>query len=209
MQITGAIHTDWLENPKGFLLKPDFKRKAQHVGAGGKKLNSSRLLRLHLPGNTYRVRWFVLDGMILRYFKTSTEEQELGAIHLTSVNAVLPSSVADAPEHALDLVCADRIYTVAGNDREDMVRWATVLTLVLRGEYKPKLMLRPESAIIRGSSVIPRPSAVARKTAMTQGSRFTDANGMRMTGTLTGGMGDGDSKSQGDDDLKEKIITVT
>ncbi|KAF4321354.1 hypothetical protein BBO99_00004759 [Phytophthora kernoviae] len=182
MQITGAIHTDWLENPKGFLLKPDFKRKAQHVGAGGKKLNSSRLLRLHLPGNTYRVRWFVLDGMILRYFKTSTEEQELGAIHLTSVNAVLPSSVADAPEHALDLVCADRIYTVAGNDREDMVRWATVLTLVLRGEYKPKLMLRPESSIIRGSSVIPRPS----------------------------GMGeDSDSKSGGDDDLKEKIITVT
>ncbi|KAG6579950.1 Cell 12A endoglucanase [Phytophthora cinnamomi] len=199
MQITGAIHTDWLENPKGFLLKPDFKRKAQHVGAGGKKLNSSRLLRLHLPGNTYRVRWFVLDGMILRYFKTSTEEQELGAIHLTSVNAVLPSSVADAPEHALDLVCADRIYTVAGNDREDM----------LRGEYKPKLMLRPESAIIRGSSVIPRPSAVARKTAMTQASRFTDANGMRMTGTLTGGIGDGDPKSQGDDDVKEKIITVT
>ncbi|EEY63461.1 uncharacterized protein PITG_21466 [Phytophthora infestans T30-4] len=112
MQITGAIHTDWLENPKGFLLKPDFKRKAQHVGAGGKKLNSSRLLRLHLPGNSYRVRWFVLDGMILRYFKTSTEEQELGAIHLTSVNAVLPSSVADAPEHALDLKiwCAGRRY---------------------------------------------------------------------------------------------------
>ncbi|KAL7690238.1 putative scaffold protein salvador [Plasmopara halstedii] len=206
MQITGAIHTDWLENPKGFLLKPDFKRKAQHVGAGGKKLNSSRVLRLHLPGNSYRVRWFVLDGMILRYFKTSTEEQELGAIHLTSVNAVLPSSVADAPEHALDLVCADRIYTVAGNDREDMVRWATVLTLVLRGEYKPKLMLRPESSIIRGSSMIPRPSAVARKTALTQASRFTDANGMRMTGTL---IGDGDSKNQGDDDVKEKIITVT
>uniref|UniRef100_A0AAV1TWM4 PH domain-containing protein n=1 Tax=Peronospora matthiolae TaxID=2874970 RepID=A0AAV1TWM4_9STRA len=209
MQLTGAIHTDWLENPKGFLLKPDFKRKAQHVGAGGKKLNSSRLLRLHLPGNTYRVRWFVLDGMILRYFKTSTEEQELGAIHLTSVNAVLPSSVADAPEHALDLVCADRIYTVAGNDREDMVRWATVLTLVLRGEYKPKLMLRPESSIIRGSSVIPRPSAAARKTALTPGSRFTDANGMRMTGTLIGSMGDGDSKNNGDDDAKEKIITVT
>lgn len=104
MQITGAIHTDWLENPKGYLLKPDFKRKAQHVGAGGKKLNSSRVLRIHLPGNTYRMRWFVLDGMILRYFKNNSEEQELGAIHLTSVNAVLPSSVADAPEHALDLV---------------------------------------------------------------------------------------------------------
>ncbi|TDH70797.1 hypothetical protein CCR75_001149 [Bremia lactucae] len=207
MQITGAIHTDWLENPKGFLLKPDFKRKAQHVGAGGKKLNSSRVLRLHLPGNSYRVRWFVLDGMILRYFKTSTEEQELGAIHLTSVNAVLPSSVADAPEHALDLVCADRIYTVAGNDREDMVRWATVLTLVLRGEYKPKLMQRPESAIIRGSSVIPRSSTVARKTAaLTQASRFTDANKMRMTGTL---MNDSEAKTQGDNYVKEKIITVT
>lgn len=29
-------------------------------------------------------------------------------------------------------MCADRIYTIAGNDREDMVRWATVLTLVVR-----------------------------------------------------------------------------
>jgi hypothetical protein len=45
---------------------------------------------------------------------------------------------------------------------------------------------------------------------MTQASRFTDANGMRMTGTLASAMGDsGDTKSQGDDDLKEKIITVT
>lgn len=67
-------------------------------------------------------------------------------------------------------------------------------------------MQRPESSIIRGSSVIPRPSAMARKTAMTHGSRFTDANGMRMTGTMAD---DGDSKMRGDDDIKEKIVTVT
>ncbi|TMW63838.1 hypothetical protein Poli38472_002779 [Pythium oligandrum] len=202
MQITSAIHQEWLENPKGYLLKPDFKRRMQHVGAGGKKLNSSRVLRIHLPGNTYRKRWFVLDGMILRYFKSEAEDQELGEIHLTSVNAVLPSSIADAPEHALDLVCADRIYTIAGNDREDMVRWATVLTLVLRGEYKPKLMQRPESTIIRGSSVIPR---ISRKTAQVSVSRFTDANGLRMTSALAE---DPDGKDP-IDDLKEKIITVT
>jgi hypothetical protein len=77
----------------------------------------------------------------------------------------------------------------------------------LRGEYKPKLMQRPESSIIRGSSVIPRPSAMARKTAMTHGgSRFTDANGMRMTGTMAGDDGD---KMRGEDDMKEKIVTVT
>ncbi|OQR97167.1 hypothetical protein THRCLA_07073 [Thraustotheca clavata] len=155
-QTTGAIHPDWLENPCGFLLKPDFKRKMQHMGAGGKKLQTSiRGLRLHLPGSSYRSRWFVLDGMMLKYFRSKNDDQELGAIHLTSVNAVLPSSMADAPEHALDLVCADRIYTVAAATREDMVRWATVLTLVLRGEYEPKLMQRRESAVIRGSSVIP------------------------------------------------------
>lgn len=118
MQITGAIHTDWLENPKGYLLKPDFKRKAQHVGAGGKKLNSSRVLRIHLPGNTYRMRWFVLDGMILRYFKNNSEEQELGAIHLTSVNAVLPSSVADAPENALDLVRPTHILRLGAMEQD-------------------------------------------------------------------------------------------
>ncbi|OQS01138.1 hypothetical protein ACHHYP_01735 [Achlya hypogyna] len=167
-QTTGAIHPDWLENPCGFLLKPDFKRKMQHMGAGGKKLQTSiRGLRLHLPGSSYRSRWFVLDGMMLRYFRSKNDEQELGAIHLTSVNAVLPSSMADAPDHALDLVCADRIYTVAAATREDMVRWATVLTLVLRGEYQPKLMQRRESAVIRGSSVIPphngRSSGVIRQ----------------------------------------------
>ncbi|ETV84138.1 hypothetical protein, variant 2 [Aphanomyces astaci] len=156
-QITGAIHQDWLENPCGLLLKPDFKRKMQKMGAGGKKLiqTSLRGLRWHLPGNTYRSRWFVLDGMMLRYFRSKSDDQELGSIHLSSVNAVLPSSIADAPEHALDLVCADRIYTIAATTREDMVRWATVLTLVLRGEYQPKMMQRRESAVIRGSSVIP------------------------------------------------------
>ncbi|RHY31466.1 hypothetical protein DYB32_003469 [Aphanomyces invadans] len=154
-QITGAIHQDWLENPCGFLLKPDFKRKMQKMGAGGKKLiqTSLRGLRWHLPGNTYRSRWFVLDGMMLRYFRSKNDDQELGSIHLTSVNAVLPSSIADAPDHALDLVCADRIYTIAATTREDMVRWATVLTLVV--QYQPKMMQRRESAVIRGSSVIP------------------------------------------------------
>lgn len=67
-------------------------------------------------------------------------------------------------------------------------------------------MQRPESSIIRGSSVIPRPSAMARKTAMTHGSRFTDANGMRMTGTIAGDDGD---KMRSDEDMKEKIVTVT
>ena len=106
MTSTGAIHHDWLENPKGFLLKPDFKRKLQHVGAGGKKLQAGTSIgiRLHMPGSTYRLRWFVLDGMVLRYFKTQNEEQELGAIHLASVNAVLPSSIADARKFAV-LVC--------------------------------------------------------------------------------------------------------
>lgn len=108
MRITGAIHQEWLENPKGYLLKPDFKRRAQHVGAGGKKLNSSRVIRMpHFSANTYKKRWFVLDGMILRYFKSENEETELGEIHLASVNAVLPSSIADAPDHALDLVGLD------------------------------------------------------------------------------------------------------
>ncbi|GLE07249.1 hypothetical protein PINS_up017309 [Pythium insidiosum] len=98
-------------------------------------------------------------------------------------------------------VCADRIYTIAGNDREDMVRWATVLTLVLRGEYKPKLMQRPESTIIRGSSAIPRAS---RKTGaqlqFTPSSRFTDAAGIRMTGALPD---DPDGKARDDDVERE------
>lgn len=70
-------------------------------------------------------------------------------------------------------------------------------------------MQRPESTIIRGSSVIPRPSAMARKTAMVQGSRFTDANGIRMTSTLGGSSSDDHDHKSRDEELKEKIITVT
>ncbi len=129
---------------KGYLLKPDFKRKEQHFGAGGKLLNAARSLHFRLPGaQTYRPRWFVLDGMYLRYYRhehnPSNDDPnndrgvaELGSIDLTLVNAVLPSRVADAPAHALDLVCADRIYTLAGTHREDMLRWATVLTQLVR-----------------------------------------------------------------------------
>ncbi|EQC41831.1 hypothetical protein SDRG_00690 [Saprolegnia diclina VS20] len=215
-QTTGAIHPDWLENPCGFLLKPDFKRKMQHMGAGGKKLQTSiRGLRLHLPGSSYRSRWFVLDGMMLRYFRSKNDEQELGAIHLTSVNAVLPSSMADAPDHALDLVCADRIYTVAAATREDMVRWATVLTLVLRGEYQPKLMQRRESAVIRGSSVIPphngRGSAVA---VMRQASQVLPA-APTFQPTLTPFDEEPEDKEREMDaklramSVREKMITVT
>lgn len=70
-------------------------------------------------------------------------------------------------------------------------------------------MQRPESTIIRGSSVIPRPSALARKTAMIHGSRFTDANGIRMTSTLGGNGDDASAKNHDDGDVKEKLITVT
>ena len=90
----------------------------------------------------FTTSWFRLDGVNLRYYRSDTASDSssssslLGSIHLASVNAVLPSRVSDAPMHALDLVCADRIYTVAGQSREDMVRWATVLSLVLQGQYR-------------------------------------------------------------------------
>lgn len=65
----------------------------------------------------------------------------VGAINLASFNAVLPFSIADAPELAVNLVyvslngilcfysllfeiCAYRITTVAGIDCEVMVHWA-------------------------------------------------------------------------------------
>lgn len=103
------------------------------MGAGGKKLLTNVPgIHFTMPGKAaYKPRFFVLDQMVLRYYKNENEEQEAGNIHLESVNAVLPSRVPDAPEHALDLVCADRIYTIAGYNREDMVRWATVLTCVV------------------------------------------------------------------------------
>jgi hypothetical protein len=50
--------------------------------------------------------------------------------------------------------------------------------------------------------VIPRPSAIARKTAQLQNLRHTDVNGLRNPD-------DGSEQKILEDDLKERIITIT
>ncbi|KAL0582484.1 hypothetical protein ABG067_007641 [Albugo candida] len=66
--------------------------------------------------------------MVFRYIETQIEKQELGASHLASVNAVLPSSIADARKFAV----------------------------LLREEYHLKLLQRPESALILESAANPQ-----------------------------------------------------
>ena len=61
MQLSGGIYSEYLNE--------------QHLGA-----SLARNLHFRLPGAaTYLLRWFVLDGMILRYYKgNNVDETELG-----------------------------------------------------------------------------------------------------------------------------------
>ena len=85
----------FLSQPRGFLLKPDFKRAVQKAaasprvaalkGADGDAGRSPRIKRrgtaalLGMVKNPFKKRFFVLDGMVLRYYKNEQMTKEVRA----------------------------------------------------------------------------------------------------------------------------------
>ena len=131
-------------DPKGFLQKPDFKRAKQKVGASdGKKAGKSMF-----ASSAWKTRFFVLDGMMLKYFAGEAMSKELGSIHMNTVKAVAASSIDDAPEHSIDLVSEERIYTLSAPDQASMLQWASVLRSIITGNRRASPSISGPSSVL-------------------------------------------------------------
>ncbi|KAH8076397.1 hypothetical protein JL721_396 [Aureococcus anophagefferens] len=134
----------WLREPHGFLVKPDFKRHEQSrshyerddavVGSqrrGSKEQASNAgvlasVIGMASRGGFHR-RYFRLEKNELSYYRGLTDKARLGAVDLRDVEDVRLSRVEDAPSHALDLVAADRVFTVGADTRAELARWALAI----------------------------------------------------------------------------------
>lgn len=126
-------NNEWFSHPKGWLMKPDFKRPAQQRRA---TIDNGILRNFSVKGlfsSGYKRRWFVLDTetSVLEYFESDavgrSKHARLGVIDLNEVTRIEPSRVYDAPSFAIDLQCADHVYTLAAESAEIIADWTAVL----------------------------------------------------------------------------------
>jgi hypothetical protein len=129
------IKEAWWANPEGWMQKPDFKRKEQLAANAGNKVGKSMLANFK---KSYQWRWWVLEGNFLRYYKDQNAAKASGSIDLSAATGVSVSVLYDAPHNALDVNTPERVYTVAADTREEMIKWAKVLTAVINDEYDAK-----------------------------------------------------------------------
>ncbi|NDD59051.1 MAG: hypothetical protein EBZ47_07385, partial [Chlamydiae bacterium] len=54
-----------------------------------------------------------------------------GEVDLKDIVAIDVSHLYDAPSHSLDLISADRHYTVTADNQETMLKWAYAISLLL------------------------------------------------------------------------------
>ncbi|CAM6002399.1 unnamed protein product [Sphagnum balticum] len=121
----------WFSQPKGYLRKPRFGRQAQDRASVSR--GATLLGAMGLSGR-YQTRWFSLDaaGGRLLYFADESERDQKKEISLAGILSVQRSALHDAPPHSIDLVSADRHFTLAAESAESMLRWAYVLHRALR-----------------------------------------------------------------------------
>jgi hypothetical protein len=87
--------------------------------------------------------------MVLRYYRSYPPKgKEAGSIFLSTITAIRPSTMHDAPPHSLDLVGETQVYTVAAETRELGLSWAVVLADTIGGTRKPR-----KSVSLRDSSL--------------------------------------------------------
>eukprot|EP01035_Chromulina_nebulosa_P016896 gene16896-22385_t len=148
----------WFNNPTGWLYKPNFKRESQekasvieHANKNTTPFSWKRLI----TGSPYKKRWFRLDMSvgILNYYKSEVDAESLGDIDLSIITDIQYSQVFDAPEFSLDLISADRHYTVAAESHSQMVRWAYAFTLVLNAKTTAKSKQNIQKSVAPPASV--------------------------------------------------------
>jgi len=134
------VHEQFYNDPEGWMSKPDFKRKEQTPGYTGGAGFLAKFKK-----STFQWRWWVLEEeedagskkarQILRYFKDQNTQTESGNIDMTKVKSMNISVIKDAPQYALDLNTDEKIYTVACDNEDDMIRWAKVFSKLIDGTY--------------------------------------------------------------------------
>ena len=78
-------------------------------------------------GYSFSKSYFAVDvktNMIKFYKDAKNLTNEKGSLDLFWVSDIILSKVMDAPAHSLDLVTADRHYTIVAESHNEMVRWA-------------------------------------------------------------------------------------
>ena len=130
----------WFNEPRGYLLKPDFKREQQTVEyiASGRDMNI--FARFSGWMGTYKKRWFVLSmkERVLRYYTSNDLTDEKGFVDLTNIDTVDYSHVRDAGKNSIDLINEEKHYTLTASSREEMHRWALALKRCLRANIAEK-----------------------------------------------------------------------
>jgi hypothetical protein len=115
----------------------------------GQESFATSVKSLFTKSGVFKLRWFVLDvkKQKLSYYKEdSGNSPESGFIDCRLINDVTLSALPEAPEYALDLVCKDRVYTIACNSHNEMIRWAYAINL---SRSKPNLT----RAVSRSNSI--------------------------------------------------------
>tara|TARA_B110000090_G_C13169423_1_gene364758 strand:- start:35 stop:562 length:528 start_codon:yes stop_codon:yes gene_type:complete len=121
----------WFNDPKGYLLKPDFKRDAQKRSSIISGKGTSIFGRMMAP--SFKRRYFVLSmrERKLRYYQDSDLVEEKGMIDFADIESVEYSHLQDAPANSLDLISDNLHYTLTCSDAEDMFKWALACTRCL------------------------------------------------------------------------------
>lgn len=125
----------------GYLSKPDFKRKTQmrdNVELGRRPSLLSRMTK----DQSFKRRYFRLGHVPdkLEYFLTEEckPEEKKGEVDLTSIVEIGVSAVYQAPENSLDLVDAERHYTIAAENENQMLMWLYALKYAMAKDFTKK-----------------------------------------------------------------------
>ena len=141
-----------------------------------------------LKGSSFKKRWFVLDGMLMRYFKSKDDADEAGVVHLStikSMNLKAKSRFGDESGNSVDdiivtemhLVGATRTYIIGTQVEEEILRWAGLIHLVIDKDFVPASISKPNSS---GSSR----GLPAKSTREREGSSTALASGQQAAGTV-------------------------
>jgi hypothetical protein len=121
-----------LGEKEGTLLKPDFKRTSQTIDGIKNGHRPNFLTQLWKPKDpvtgSYFPRHFRLSKGVLTYSDSpdnlESSAAASGTVNLDTISSIKQSVVWDAPPFSLDLVSAERHYTLVASDEEDMLVWS-------------------------------------------------------------------------------------